>query len=372
MSSQGKDVLLDCECSESLLDHWLPASIIRSFQHHLSVSLQSLSISPQLLSNFSLYRFIIPPFLAFLSIPWSLGVDKEEIIVDIDQFTPNRKETRESFEKKLLSTPCKGHKINYYSDAWGGTEKPIMIIINLVLPGQNPSEIEEGMGYAWLSLKEIERENEIMREIQEKKMMKVKVSERKKIGIFEVDEACANLTLSMAGVLHSLVQTLKSDPSLPAISSLSHTSSTLHHTTTSLSVPPLSPPLSPYTPLIAPLSVYQSTIQSDISILKKLVHTLKGEEVGLPCGEMLYMVMEEEEDGSRSISIVNKTGEMYTRLDILLNDRRGALLMKVDAPNIVPPFETTFAYGASQIAAMVSLGGVSLSLSNGSQLSLLP
>lgn len=186
--------------------------------------------------------------------------------------------------------------------------------------------------------------------------------ERRKKGIFAVDEMCASLTLAMRETLKSIQE----DIWKPANSALhySSTSTPLH---SSLSPTPPTDHSSTYLP--GQLESYQSSILSDIKSLESLLSLLQPEDSALPISEQFHLLAERSEAGKQEIHIVNSTEKVYQRVELRLLDSLGECISKVEIAGI-QPFRNGAVIYEGQIDEMKAKGGAFLQLANGNELSL--
>jgi len=366
MTSGEKDVLVDCECRESLLDLWLSLAVAEEFMKRLKAQLEQLGEKPEVLRDYSVYRFVVPPFPAFISIPWELGINKREIWVDLAQFVGNREETADSLAAKLASTPCKRQDLQYYNledVALLSTVKPFSLMLNPRLPGKEVNQMDD-MILISVSLADCYYTVDCYKALLREKPLSVPIPERRKEGLFAIDEACASLAISMKETAKSITNSLWK----PAISALERFA-----TPSNLPNQPSFPSqsLGNFTSTYpsGQLQAYNSSIRSDVKCLENLLTQLQPEASVLPQSELFYLLVEKGEDGRQEIHIVNSTDIGYKRVELWLLDSQGERLYEVEIADI-QPFRNGVVLSPSKIEDMQKQGGAFLQLPNGNEISL--
>lgn len=365
MSSGEKEVLVDCECRARLLDQWLSAEVAQEFMQRIQSLLQAQGEKAEDVKDFSRYRFVVPPFAAFISLPWGLEIDRREIWVDLAQFMGDREETAVSLEAKLAWTPCKGEKLQYYDLedlALLSVVPPITLVLNPRLPGQQANPVE-GMAFLSVNVTDCCYTEESYRTLRRTKSLFFHVPQRRKRGIFAVDEACASLTIAMKETL----KTLDKDIWTPAKSALKQAKSA------SLVLTPLTP--SPAIPTFSPNYLpgqflpLQTSIRADIQCLEDLLSRFQAKDSALPPAAQFYLLAERGEDGRQEIHIVNSTAGAYSKVEVWVLGRQGERLSRREIAGI-QPFRNGAALSACEIEKMKSLGGEFLQIANGNEISL--
>lgn len=357
---------MDCECRGSLLDLWLPVAVAEEFMKRIQSLLGEQGLRPEVTGNYSSYRFIVPPFAAFISIPCELGISKQDMCVDLEQFVGNREETAITLAKKLISTPFKGQDLQFYIQADGAdlpTDKPISLMINPRLRGQEANRMEE-MLFVSVSLADCYYTVDCYNDLMRKRPLSFYMPERRKKGIFALDEACASLTLTMKETLRNI----QKDIWKPAIFALERCFSTSTSLNSAFSPTPPTGNFSSTYPA-GQLQSYQSSISSDIKSLETLLSQLQAEDSALPVCEQFHLLAERSEAGKQEIHIVNSTANAYQRVELWLLDSQGARISKVEIAGI-QPFRNGAVMYEAQIEEMKALGGAFLQLANGNELSL--
>ena len=357
---------MDCECRASLLDQWLSPDTAQEFMQRIQALLEQQGVSPQVTRDFSLYRFVVPPFAAFLSLPWGLDIDRREMWVDLAQFIGDREETAVTLADKLAATPCRGEKLQYYDLddlALLSVVQPITLMLNPRLPGQEVNRVEE-MAFLSVDLTDCHYTAESYRAIRRGKGLFFHVPQRRKRGIFAVDEACASLTLSMRETLKSL----NKDIWKPVKSALKQAESVSFP----LNLPPIPSPTVPtFTSNYPPghFLPFQTSLRSDIKCLEDLLSRLQAADSVLPPADLFHLLSEKTSDGLQEIHIVNSTAGVYGKVEVWLLDGQGERLRRLEVAG-VQAFRNGAAFSAGEVGEMKGLGGGFLRIANGNEISL--